>query len=66
MLKVINMLRILLQRSDKIKLVVIALLTGVSALWEVAGIGLVIPVVATVVNPELLEQNVYLKAFYHF
>ena len=64
MIKSINMLRVLLKRSDKIKLLVIAVLTSISALWEVAGIGLVIPVVAAVVNPELLEQNVYLKTFY--
>ncbi|MBR2356434.1 MAG: ABC transporter ATP-binding protein [Lentisphaeria bacterium] len=64
MIKSINMLRKLLRRSDKIRLVAIALLTAVSALWEVAGIGLVIPVVATVVNPDLLEQNIYLKIFY--
>ena len=64
MLKSINMLRVLLKRSDKIKLVIIALMTSISALWEVAGIGLVIPVVAAVINPELLEQNIYLKMFY--
>jgi len=58
------MLRVLLRRSDKIKLLIIGFLTAVAALWEVAGIGLVIPVVATVVNPDLLAQNVYLKAFY--
>ncbi len=66
MIKSINMLRIMLRRSDKIKLVCIALLTTVSALWEVLGIGLVIPVVAAVVNPVLLEQNVYLKMFYEW
>ena len=64
MFKSINMLRVLLKRSDKIRLVVIAVMTGISALWEVAGIGLVIPVVAAVINPELLEQNIYLKIFY--
>ncbi len=64
MFKSINMLRKLFRRADKIKLVLIALLNAVSALWEVAGIGLVVPVVAAVVNPDLLTQNVYLKAFY--
>ena len=58
------MLRVMLRRPDKIKLVIISLLTAVSALWEVLGVGLVIPVVAAVVNPVLLEQNVYLKLFY--
>ena len=66
MFKSVNMLRVLLKRSDKIKLVVIAVLTSISALWEVAGIGLVIPVVAAVVNPALLEQNIYLKTFYEY
>ena len=66
MIKTINMMRVLLKRSDKIRLVIIAFMTGIAALWEVAGIGLVIPVVAAVINPELLTQNVYLKAFYDF
>ena len=66
MVKSINMLRVILRRSDKIKLVFIALLTALSALWEILGVGLVIPVVAAVVNPVLLEQNVYLKLFYEW
>ena len=57
-------LRILLTRRDKFSLVCLVIFTAVSAAWEVAGIGLLIPVVAAVVNPELLAQNRYLAFFY--
>ena len=64
MLKTVNMMRVLLKRSDKFALLMVSVLTTAAALWEVAGIGLLIPIVATVVNPELLEKNVAkLKVF---
>ena len=64
MWKTLQELRILLTRRDKFRLAGLTLLTTVAAAWEVAGIGLMIPVVAAVVNPELLEQNRYLAIFY--
>lgn len=54
----------LLSPADRFQLLGIALLSTVAALWEVIGIGLMIPVVAAIVNPELLEQNFYLRKFY--
>ncbi len=64
MWKTLQELRILLTRSDKFRLSFLVLLTTVAAAWEVAGIGLLIPVVAAVVNPEILAQNRYLTLFY--
>ena len=64
MLDAFRMLRRLLRRQDKFELLAIAAATAIAALWEVLGIGLMIPVVAAVVNPILLEQNEYLKFFY--
>ena len=64
MWKTIQELRILLTRRDKMRLVGLTVLTTIAAVWEVAGIGLLIPVVAAVVNPELLAQNRYLAFFY--
>ena len=64
MFRTINILRFILNPRDKKQLLCLSFFSAVSALWEVAGIGLVLPVVAAVVNPELLQQNCYLKAFY--
>jgi len=58
------MIRVLISRQEKFKLLGITFFTALAALWEVAGIGLMIPVVAAVVNPQLLEQNFYLRSFY--
>ena len=60
----IQMIRVLISRQEKFKLLGITFFTALAALWEVAGIGLMIPVVAAVVNPQLLEQNFYLRSFY--
>lgn len=64
MTAVFNQLRILLAPGDKARLIGIAVLMSVGAVLEIAGIGLVLPVVAVLVKPELLEQNIYLSRFY--
>lgn len=63
MFDTIQKIRVLLTPKDKYKLIFITLATFISAAWEVVGIGLLIPVVAAVVNPQLLEQNIYLKIY---
>lgn len=57
-------IRILLTPRDKWTLVRVTLLMAVSALLEIVGIGLLLPVVAVFVRPELLTQNHYLKVFH--
>ena len=64
MFRTINILRFILTPRDKKRLLGLSFLSTLAALWEVAGIGLMVPVVAAVVNPELLEQNGLLKTFY--
>lgn len=64
MFETINILRFILTPRDKKWLLLLSFLSTIAALWEVAGIGLMVPVVAAVVNPELLEQNELLKMFY--
>ncbi len=66
MRKTIARIRVLLSPRDKWKLLGISVLMTGAALWEAVGIGLLLPVVAAVVNPQLLEQNVYLRTFYRW
>ena len=46
MFRTINILRFILNPRDKKQLLCLSFFSAVSALWEVAGIGLVLPVVA--------------------
>ncbi|MBE6379324.1 MAG: ABC transporter ATP-binding protein [Lentisphaerae bacterium] len=64
MWETVNRMRVIFSSRDKYFLIFLTLLTALSALWEVTGIGLMIPVVAAVVNWDLMEQNMFLKLFY--
>ena len=63
MLQIINKLRILLSPADKWKLLGITGLMTVSALAEIAGIGLILPIIAVFTKPELITQNKILKFY---
>ena len=63
MLEVIRNLRLLLTRKDKFRLAGVIVLLFISAMLEVAGLGLLLPVVAVFTKPELLEQNKFLAFF---
>ena len=58
---VIGKLRILLTRREKFALLGIALLTTVGAAMEIAGLGLLMPLVALFTKPELMEQSRFLR-----
>ena len=58
---VVGKLRILMTRREKFVLLGIALLTTVGAAMEIAGLGLLMPLVALFTKPELLEQSRYLR-----
>ena len=62
----IRKIRMLLTPKDKYQLLGIAVLMTVSALLEVVGTGLLIPLVAMLVNADLLEQNAYLHLLYRW
>ena len=63
MFQLINKLRILLSPADKWKLVGITGLMTISALAEIAGIGLILPIIAVFTKPELITQNKILKFY---
>ena len=54
-------LRILMTRREKFALLGIALLTTVGAALEIAGLGLLMPLVALFTKPELMEQSRFLR-----
>ena len=61
---ILTLLRKLLTPRDKFRLLLIGLLMALSALAEVIGTGLLIPLVAVLVDDKLLEQNVYVNFLY--
>ena len=61
--EIVNGIRHLLSLRDKWCLAGIVLLLCIGALMEIAGIGLLLPLVAVFTKPELLEQNAILKCF---
>ena len=63
MFKIINKLRILLSPADKWKLLGITGLMTISALAEIAGIGLILPIIAVFTKPELITQNKILNFY---
>ena len=63
MWNVIDHLRILLSPRDKWKLLGLVLLMTAGALTEIAGIGLLMPVIAVFTKPELMAQNTILKTY---
>ena len=56
----------LLHGPEKLQMLLIAAMMAVGALLEIIGIGLVLPVVALVSKPDLIEQNKYLKLLSNF
>ena len=58
---VVGKLRILLSPREKRVLVGIVLLMTLCAVMELAGLGLLMPLVALFTKPELLDQNRYLR-----
>ncbi len=57
----INRLRRLFSARDKLKIVSLAAAMGVNALAELAGIGLLLPVAAVFIDPELLKKFRWLE-----
>ena len=63
MLLILNKLRILLSPEDKWKLVGIICMMSIGALAEIAGIGLILPIIAVFTKPELMTQNKILRFY---
>jgi ABC-type multidrug transport system fused ATPase/permease subunit len=63
MFVILNKLRILLSPKDKWKLVGIVCLMSIRALAGIAGIGLILPIIAVFTKPELMTQNKILRFY---
>ena len=63
MLQLLKQLRVLLTPQDKWKLLGIVALMTLSGAAEIAGVGLLMPVIAVFTKPELMEQNVLLRTY---
>jgi len=64
MMFLLRRLRRMMTPQEKFRLLLIVLLMTLAALAEVIGTGLLIPLVAVLVDADLLEQNVYLNFLY--
>ena len=54
----------ILTASEKSRMIVILAMMVISSLLEILGISLILPIIALLTKPELIEQNVYLKYIY--
>ena len=64
MIKILKNVWSLLTEREKLTVVILLVLMLLSSALELLGIGLVMPVIALLSKPELIEQNRYLKAVY--
>jgi ATP-binding cassette subfamily C protein len=65
MIKILKNVWSLLTEREKLTVVILLVLMLLSSALELLGIGLVMPVIALLSKPELIEQNRYLKAVYN-
>ena len=63
MIEILRGLRLILSPADKWRMLGLAGLLTFGALLEIAGLGLLLPVVAAFTKPELFEQNRFLHLF---
>jgi ATP-binding cassette, subfamily B, bacterial PglK len=57
-------LRVLLSKRDKKKLGLLFFMLIIAALFETAGVGLIVPLVGIVTNPQIIQKNTILSFFY--
>ena len=63
MIEILRGLRLILSPADKWRMLGLVGLLTFGALLEIAGLGLLLPVVAAFTKPELFEQNRFLHLF---
>ena len=66
MIDILKKLWSLLTPKEKLITVALLVMMLISSALELLGIGLVMPVIALLAQPELIEQNKYLHAIYTF
>ncbi len=64
MWKLLDEIRVLMTRRDKVRMAVLVVLMVIAGGLEIVGISILMPVVAVLSKPELLEQNRYLHWVY--
>ncbi len=63
MLKILKKFRVILNKRQKIKVLLIALMMIVGAALETIGVSLIIPIITTILDPTIIETNQLAKAF---
>ena len=62
MFRIINKVRIILNRQQKIRLIFIMIMMIFGAFLEMLGVGLILPLVSAVTTPDIIEKNDKVKA----
>ena len=66
MISLLNKIRQLLSPRDKKIMVLLVLMMAAGAVLEMIGVSILMPIIAVVTRPELLEQNRYLRLIHQF
>lgn len=66
MISLLNKIRQLLSPRDKKIMVLLVLMMAAGAVLEIIGVSILMPIIAVVTRPELLEQNRYLRLIHQF
>lgn len=64
--KVVNKLRRLITRKQKLNVLLLLMLMIISAFLEMSIVSLIIPLVSVIVNPNMIDENSVLSYFYNF
>ena len=61
MIEIIKKFKVLLNHAQKKRLVYITFITIVGSIFEVVGVSLIIPLVSSMLNPNIINDNKYIK-----
>ena len=65
-MKIPKKLFFLLSRAEKIRAVLILILISIMALLETIGVASILPFMAVLTNPNLIETNIFLNKMFNF
>ena len=65
-MKISKKLNILISRKEKRKGLLLTLLLLIGMIFEVLGIGLLLPILTAILNPEILLENEITKSIFDF
>lgn len=66
MIEILHSLWTILSRNEKVFIGVLLLMMLISSILEIIGISLVLPIVALLTKPELIDENAYLNHIFNF